>query len=168
MAARRLLIVMLILLGVSSLAGVLLQEDSLRQETTASTTTEQTETTPTGTAKAGERLSSVIVAKPKLVARIPVEVGDQLSLVVCSNRPDQVEIPALGLIGAVLPAAPARFELIAEARGSYGVRLVEADRLIARIEVTPATGTAGSGGAKVRLSREQKRCGALAGGPPVG
>jgi hypothetical protein len=164
MAARRLLIVMLILLGLSTLAAALVPPQSLREGTTATTTTEGTETQPTETAPAGQLLNSVVVVKAKLVETISVGVGDQVSLLVCSQRPDQVEIPALGLIQPVSPQAPARFDLIFDSRDTYGVRLVDADRVVARIEVSPAAPGAGSGPEGRRLSREQRRCAALAGG----
>lgn len=164
MAARRLLIVMLILLGLSTLAAALVPPQSLRDGTTASTTTERTETQPTETASKGRLLNAVVVVKPKGITLISVGVGDQLSLLVCSRRPEQVEIPALGLIQAVSPRAPARFDLVFDSRDTYGVRLVGGERVIAQIEVAPAAADGGSKTQRRKLSREQRRCAALAGG----
>jgi hypothetical protein len=65
-----------------------------------------------------------------------MEVGEQLTLIVRSERADQLEIPGLGLLEPVAPNAPARFDILAEAPGNYGMRLVEADRVVARIEVS--------------------------------
>ena len=67
---------------------------------------------------------------------VPVTQGQQLTLLVKSPRKtDLVEIPALGLIDSVTPDKPAIFDLFADRVGDYGVRLVEGDRLIGRVEV---------------------------------
>jgi hypothetical protein len=137
MAARRLLIVMLLLLVLSTLAGVALGPPERAREETGTTETEET-TTPTDTVPRGELLEATIVVRAEKLPVIPVEVGDQLSLLVRSKRADQVAIPRLGLIEAVDPFSPARFDILAEEPGSYRIRLVEADRVVARIEVSEA------------------------------
>jgi hypothetical protein len=135
MAARRLLIVMLLLLGLSTLVGGLISQDALREGAMGTTETEQTESVPVDTVPAGKDLEATMRADSGRVQVVRLVAGDQLSLKVTSGRFDQVEIPGLGLLGAVGPSAPAHFELLAEAAESYGVRLVQADRLIGRIEV---------------------------------
>lgn len=135
MAARRLLIVMLLLLGLSTLAAALVPQDALREGTTDTTDTEETESVPVDTVPAGKDLEATIRADPARIQVIRLVAGDQLSLTITSARFDQVEIPGLGLVRAVGPSAPAQFELLAETPESYGVRLVEANRLIGRIEV---------------------------------
>ncbi|MGH2955437.1 MAG: hypothetical protein ACRDL6_00380 [Solirubrobacterales bacterium] len=144
MAARRLLIVMLILLGLSTLAAALVPRESLRDGTTE-TTTEPTESTEPEVVPAGKALRTTIRADRRRIQVIPLLAGDQLSLTVTSKRSDQVEIPGLGLVQAVGPAAPARFELLAREQQTYGVRLVDARRLIARIEVRERGGGAAKG-----------------------
>lgn len=135
MAARRLLIVMLILLGISTLAAALVPPQSARDESSGSTATAQTETTPTDKLPNGKALSATIAVGGDQIPVVPVKLGDQLTLTVKSDRADLLEIPALGLVEAVAPGSPARFEVLAEERGSYGIRFVEADRVVARIEV---------------------------------
>ena len=97
MAARRLLIVMLVLLGLSTLAAALVPQHPLRGGTTASTTTTQPTTTTAGP-PAGRSLSVKILVGAK---KVPVggrpalqaaqttvralHVGDQLSLKVFSK-----------------------------------------------------------------------------------
>jgi len=139
MAARRLVIVMLILLGVSTIVGLLIPGQRLGDETgTEPTTTIETEPDPEAIeAGSGVRLVFEVSVNRKRLVVVPVARGDQLSLVVRSRRFDQVEIPAFGLIEPVGPGIPARFDLLAREVGTYGVRLVGADRLAARIEVTP-------------------------------
>lgn len=69
---------------------------------------------------------------------VTVDLGEQLGLTVRSpSATDLVEIPALGLIDSADPFKPANFDLLADRKGNFGIRLVEADRLIGRIEVRP-------------------------------
>lgn len=142
MAARRLLIVMLVLLGLSTLAAAMVGTRPIGERGTGSTIASETETeapAPPDTVPAGRELPPVAIEVGGKVVAVPMRVGDQLALAVRSKGADQVEIPALGLLEPVAPAAPARFDLLAEAPGSYGVRLVAADRLVARIEVAEAS-----------------------------
>jgi hypothetical protein len=138
MAARRLLIIMLVLLGISTLAAALVDTRSFREDGTGSTIASETEPTlPEDTVPEGRELKPiVIVVSPEKVTVVPVKLGDQLPLLVRARKADLVEIPALGLLEPVAPNAPARFDVLATATGGYGVRLVNADRIVARIEVT--------------------------------
>jgi hypothetical protein len=143
MAARRLLIVMLVLLGVATLLAALVGDRTLREEGTSSTiasetTQTETETVPTDTIPAGVLRTEAIEVgrgKPEVVR---MEVGEQLELIVSAEKADQLEIPALGLLQPVLPDAPARFDILGTAVENYGMRLVRADRVVARIEVSKA------------------------------
>jgi hypothetical protein len=154
MAARRLLIVMLVLLGVSTLAAALIPQGSLRDATTTETTTSdrnQTATTP-GPPSSGRRVPPVditvggpkipVVACPEPAERRkpcePIRVGDTLLLRVYSTETAEVEIPAFGLIGVASPTAPARFELLFRSAASYGVRFTSSGKIAARIAVLPA------------------------------
>ena len=148
MAARRLLIVMLILLGLSTLAAALVDTDAVRNDGTASTVSGESATaTRTGGTEpaaggeeeaakpAGKRLGLAIDIGPRIKV-IPVEVGDQLTLRVRWDRSGLVEVAALGLLEPVAPGAPARFDLLAREPANYGVRLLDPERLVARIEVS--------------------------------
>lgn len=137
MAARRLLIIMLVLLGISTLAAALVGNRPLRGEGTGSTIASETEpTVPPDTVPEGEPLGISVIVGGAKVKVIPMKVGDQLALILRSRKTDLLEIPALGLLEPVAPNAPARFDVFAQEAGSYGVRLVNADRVVARIEVT--------------------------------
>ncbi|MBM3667588.1 MAG: hypothetical protein FJW90_08960 [Actinobacteria bacterium] len=150
MAARRLLVIMLVLLGISTVAAALVGNRPLNEGRTGTIGSETTGTAPAATAPAdappaaaaeaaaprGKRVGVEISAKGDEVKVIPVRLGDQLALTVSSPKADQVELPALGLLEPVVPGAPASFDVLARRRGDYGVRLVFADRLVARIEVT--------------------------------
>jgi hypothetical protein len=136
MAARRLLIVMLVLLGISILGGTLLPAQRARDRTATTETTEE-EPTVRDTIPRGDLLQKKIRVPAKTQLAIPIELGDQLLLAVASKRHDEVEIPKLGLVDAVNPFAPARFDILAIEEGSYPIRLVVADRTVGRIVVRP-------------------------------
>jgi hypothetical protein len=155
MAARRLIIVMVILLGVSvALAALVPQrdtgEDTVGSTETATGTSDQAGPAAGATTDAqpdaarlpeeerGPQTARIVIDAAKFPV-VPIELGEQLSLVVASKKiADQVEIPALGLIESVAPGSPARFELLPVQPGNLGVRLVGAERLVARIEVSAA------------------------------
>ena len=133
MAARRLILVMLVLLVLSSILAALVpvERDQPEDDTTSSTTT-TTEPLPTG-----ELVRRTIAADDPTPERIELGLGDQLELTVTSSkRADQVEIPFFGELEDVDPNFQARFDLLALEPGKFAVRLVEANRVIARIEVT--------------------------------
>jgi hypothetical protein len=139
MAARRLLIIMLVLLGISTLAAAMIDTSSFRDEGTSSTVTSETTeaSVPQDTVPEGRELKPVVIKVFRApVTVVPVKLGDQLPLIVRSRKPDLVEIPALGLLEPVNSQAPARFDIFADAVADYGVRLLNADRVVGRIEVT--------------------------------
>jgi hypothetical protein len=151
MAARRLLIVMLILLGLSTLAAALVPQHSLRDGTTGSTTTTQPQTTTTPGPPPGRSLSVEIAVggdkvpvvanpicnKPKPACE-PLHVGDQLSLQVLSKTQSQLEIPTFGLIAVASPNSPALFELLPQQPGKIGVLFASTRKVAARIVVLSA------------------------------
>ena len=152
MAARRLLIVMLVLLGLSTLAAALVPQHSLRDGTTASTTTTQpTESTTTPELPPGRSLSVNILVGGKKVPVVanpickqrkprcePLHVGDQLSLEVLSRSQAELEIPAFGLIGVASDNSPALFQLLPREPGTIGVLFTSPREVAARIQVLSA------------------------------
>ena len=137
MAARRLLIVMLVLLFVSTLAAALVPPRE-RDEQTGSGTAAAPESQPATTPEepGGRALAATVDADSKRVDVVPLRVGDRLSLQIRYGKPDQVEIPAFGLISAVDPDAPALFDILAEQPGRFRVRLLRGRRAAAVIEVS--------------------------------
>jgi hypothetical protein len=153
MAARRLLIILLILLGISTLAAALVPPRSLRDSTTGETTTQRTETAtvpaapPTGkhfavNIEVGVNRFPVVVAcspeKRRKGRCEPIRVGDRMTLSAYSRKPAELEIPSFGLIGFAGPTAPAIFELLFDAAADYGVRNTATGKVMARIQVLPA------------------------------
>jgi hypothetical protein len=150
MAARRLLIVMLVLLGLSTLAAALIPPQALREDTTTGSTTEETETTPTDTVPSRKALPEPIVITvggktvpviscPASLRRAdrckPLRLGDQFTLKITSKEADQVEMPRFGLIDTVEPNKPARFEILATSAGNYKIRFVSTGQIAARVVV---------------------------------
>lgn len=119
MAARRLLIVLLVLLGVSTLAAALVPQRAIRNGT--GTTTTQPSTTTTATNPAFRRPTKIIVGGKKFPVVAPVSVGAQLTLLVRSRFPAEITIPEFGLVGFATPDTPARFELLLDTPGPIGV-----------------------------------------------
>lgn len=142
MAARRLLIVMLVLLGISTLAAALVPPRAFRDQTgSTATETEATETAPaTGAPQAGQGGQAVqvrIFVGGRTTPVVPLALGDQLSLTVCTRETtDLLEIPLIGRVEPVRPGVPTYFNLLPRQKGSYALRFVEKDSVAARIEVS--------------------------------
>jgi hypothetical protein len=147
MAARRLLIVMLVLLGISTLAAALVPQSTLNDDKSTSTgTTTQTTTATTAEPPAGRSLTAtitvnqkkppVVVACPKAKPNCdPLHVGDQLTLLVYSARAAQLEIPKFGQFQFASPEAPAQFELLPTTPDQIGILFASTDRVAARVQV---------------------------------
>src|SRR5215204_5445779 len=136
MAARRLLIVMLVLLGLSTLAAALIPQSGLREgETTESTTQATTTTTEAGPAPAYVPPTKITVGGKKFPVVSPVHVGDQFTLLVRSRVPAGIEIPEFGQLAFAAPDAPARFELLASTPGTFGILFASTGKVAAQIRV---------------------------------
>jgi hypothetical protein len=132
-AARRLILAMLVLLVLSSIAAALIpvNRDRLRDSTMPASTT---------AAAGGEgRLVTrrVSVAAPHRPT-IRLRVGDELRLTVTSPVPNQIEIPAFGELEDVDPNLAATFDLLTFDPGKFAIRIVDPPGLVATIDVAPA------------------------------
>jgi hypothetical protein len=137
MAARRLLIVMLVLLGLSTLAAALVPQHSLRDGNTSSTTTTKPATTTTKEKPPPGYVqpTRITVGGKTFPVVAPVEVGQQLVLLVASRVPTQLEIQEFGQIGYAVPNAPARFELLPTTPGTFGIQFQPSGKVAAQIRV---------------------------------
>jgi hypothetical protein len=136
MAARRLLIVMLVLLGISTLAAALVPQHALRSPNSRTATTTTTPATTTAPPHLPTRYKLVVPGK-KGFPVIPVHVDDQFTVLARSRFPTQLAIPTFGLVGFAAPNAPAIFELLAESPGRFGVVLQPSGKVVARICAFP-------------------------------
>ena len=169
MAARRLLIVMLVLLGLSTLAAALVPQHALRDGTTGRTiTTQPTTTTPEP--PPGRSLSVEILVGGKKVPVVanpickalkprcePLHVGDALSLQVLSRGQAELEIPSFGLIGVASDNSPAFFQLLPREPGTIGVLFTTPRRVAARIQVLSAKAAARSIKKQEKKSKAKSR-----------
>jgi hypothetical protein len=154
MAARRLLIVMLVLLGLSTLAAALVPQHSLRGGTTSATTTTQpatTTTTPAVPPPGYVRPTKITVGGRQFPVVSPVKVGEQLVLLVAARFPTQLEIREFGQVGFAAPDAPARFELLPTTPGTFGIQFQPSGKVAAQIRVVAP------GHGKKQKAREKKR-----------
>ena len=150
MAARRLLIIMLVLLGLSTLAAALVPQRTLNEGTTTGTTTQPTSTTRTAPAPDAAPLVAQITVGGKKFPVVPVKVGDQLTLLVLSRRPREIAIPEFGLVGFATAATPARFELLTETSGAFGLVYTATGKAVGRIEVSEPSAKKKRGKARSR------------------
>ena len=154
MAARRLLIVLLVLLGLSTLAAALVPQRTLNEgSTTGTTTTQATTTTPN---PAFLRPTKITVGGKKFPVVSPIHVGDQLRLLVRSRFPAEIEIPEFGLLGFASPDAPARFELLPDTPGRFGILFADSGKPAGQIEVVAPAGT-GQGAKKAKKAKQGKK-----------
>jgi hypothetical protein len=145
MAARRLVILMLILLGISTLAAALVPrpdeggEDEAATEGTVGAGTGAMETGPAPNAAPARRDGKLLRARIEIgedeIPVVPIRVGDNLSLEIRSKRAGLLEIPALGRVEAVSPGTAAFFDVRGREPASYGIRFLGSNRVVARIEV---------------------------------
>ena len=158
MAARRLLIVLLVLLGLSTLAAALVPQRTLNEGgTTGTTTTQPTTTAPSATPNpAFLRPTKITVGGKKFPVVSPIHVGDQLRLLVRSRFPAEIEIPEFGLLGFASPDAPARFELLPDTPGTFGILFADSGKPAGQIEVVPPAGT-GKGAKKGENGKKGER-----------
>jgi hypothetical protein len=128
MLARRLLILLAVLMGLTALASGL----APRQPVTRTAP----QPSPTGVVSTPEPpVEATLDAAMGAPQRIVVREGRTLILQVGSDEPDSVTIEGLGRIEVVDPDSPARFELLAEPAGSYAIELVDARRTIGMLEI---------------------------------
>ncbi len=133
MAARRLLILLLVLFGVSTLAAALIPVPPPAERTTSSVG-------ETETPSRSRILERTVDAETRRPSVIRLGTHDFLELVIRARRVGQVEIPRLGVLEDVGPHDPAMLELAPPQAGSYAIRLADAGRLIGTLEVGSASG----------------------------
>ncbi len=144
MAARRLVVVMLVLLAISTLATVLLPRPDHRV-TPATTTTREP---PVDVSPPRAATGLLLVARMQISGGQPktvrIERGDELRLEVEAPFGADVEIPGFGLTEPVTPFAAASFDLLATATGRFPVRIVDPQRLVGQVLVgRPDSGRCG-------------------------
>jgi hypothetical protein len=159
MAARRLLIIMLVLLGLSTLAAALVPQRTLNEETTTGTNTRTAPTTPTTPPPETVPPEVEITVGPKKFPLVRAEVDDQFTLLVFSRHPREIAIPEFGLIGFATAETPARFELLTETPGTFGIVFTASGKAVGRIEVSEPSAKKKGGKKGERKARSRARAG---------
>jgi hypothetical protein len=130
--ARRLLVLVVVLMGLTLVAALLapppqapVVNSTGGAEAPADGSTDAVEVT----VDAGEGERDAEVAE-----------GDVVHLTVRSDELDSVELRGLDLIRTVAPDTPAEFDLLADVPGDYEIVLNEAEETIGTLRVTPQEG----------------------------
>ena len=131
MAARRLILLMLVLLFLSSLTAALVPVRDPGSTSTSSTTTTKSAKAALPTDGALVRRTVAAGGKPETVR---LRVGDHLQLTVTGRRPATLELPGFGLDSNVDPR-PATFDLLAWQPGCFPLLALDARKPVARIDV---------------------------------
>jgi hypothetical protein len=145
MAARRLIIVLLVLFAFSIAAAMIAPErrggliggsSSSSDSTTTTTSTTSTEaTTTTAELPDGRAIRERIDASTGDPETVKAVVGDQLELVVASERARAIEIPAFGVTETAAPDAPAGFNLLLRESGRLAILDADSGELLGRLDV---------------------------------
>lgn len=140
MLGRRLLVLFAVLLGLTALVTSLAPRPTATRPGVAQVKPSPTVTpVPTGPATTSRRIVKSISADPGSPrTKIHARVGDVLALTVRGDVLDGVEIEDAGKLEPIEPGSPARFEVLLERPGELRVDLVDAERLIGLVEVSPA------------------------------
>ena len=140
MLGRRLLLLFAVLLGLTALVTSLAPRPTVTRPGVAQVAPSPTATpAPTRPATTSRRIVKSISADPGSArAKIHARVGDVLELTVRGDVLDGVEIEDAGKLEPIEPGSPARFEVLLDRQGELRVDLVDAERLIGLVEVSPA------------------------------
>jgi len=145
MAARRLIIVLLVLFAFSIAAAMIAPDrrggliggsSSSSESTTTTTSTTSTEATTNAAAlPSGVAIRERIDASARDPETVKAVVGDQLELVVASERARAIEIPAFGVTEAAAPDAAANFNLLLRESGRLAILDADSGELLGRLDV---------------------------------
>jgi hypothetical protein len=124
---RRVLVVVILVMGLTAIAASLNAPDRRVRPGTAPAPTAP----PAG---ASHTVEQTLDADAE-AATVQARVGDLVQLRVIARAPDSVLFA--GQTEVVDPDSPARFELYADTPGEYPVRLVDAARLVGTVLVRP-------------------------------
>lgn len=139
MAARRLIVVLVVLFGISIAAAAI----APRPETSTPAedeTSPSTSSAPAGPLQGGGIVAETIGASSEEPETVRVAVGDQLALTVASEAFLEVEIADLGLLESATPGAPARFDLLLRDPGDLEITDGEDGEIVGRLLIERRTG----------------------------
>jgi hypothetical protein len=126
MLARRLLIALAVLLLLTAVAASVAPRETGSRDDAA--------VTPAAPAKPAVKPVQETLDASAEGQRVLARVGQTVTIVVRSDTLDTVSLAELGA-ETTEPDSPARFELLADAPGSYPIELLQADRRIGVLEI---------------------------------
>ena len=126
MLARRLLIVLAVLIGLTALASGVAPRQAVRDDAVSTPAPEAARPIP----QPVERTLQASETGQRVLAR----VGQNVVIKVEASGLDTVRLAEYGN-ETVEPASPARFELLADVPGRYAIELIEAERRIGTLEI---------------------------------
>ena len=142
MAARRLIIVLLVLFGISVAAAAIAPDrkggllGSSGSDSTSTSTSSTTSDSSAPTAPAGATLTAGIDAGSARPETVEGFVGDQLELAVTSRENGRViEIGEYGVTEFAAPNAPAEFDLLLRDPGRFPITDGDSGRIVGRLVV---------------------------------
>ena len=137
MLARRLLLLIAVLLVVGAFASAIAPRDTTSGD--RATTTPTTVTPPTGGALpqqgAGTTVTAVLPGRPEGATKRACAVGDLIDLTVKAPAPDSVTIAGYDEVQPADPENPAHFSFFADEPGTFDVTLQDAGTLVGRLEI---------------------------------
>lgn len=141
MRSRRLLLVVVVLMGLTALAASVAPRDGVLRQPPRPTPT-PTPAAPAAPAPGAEprgRIAPVektITVDPGARApRIVAEVGALVTIIVEGDAIDAVNVADLTDHAVIAPESPARIELLADRPGMYPITLIDAERTIGQLDV---------------------------------
>lgn len=142
MAARRLIVVLVVLLAISTAVAIIAPQPAQREAPRTSAEVEQPLPEDAGwhEPNLSSRLHTVVDDEDGKPKRIAALVGDQLRLDVEGDAGRVISIPDLGLTATQSRTAPASFDILLTRAGNFPVFDAGNGEQLARIEVR---GTAG-------------------------
>jgi hypothetical protein len=132
MVARRLLVFVAVLMGLTALAAGLATPPGPRIPSRQ----QPILGTPIRAASPTVELS-LDLAEPRTVT---VAEGENVELTVHGDELDAVELVGLDLLEPIAPDTPAVFNVLADRPGNYPVRIVSSGRVVGRLRVSPRAG----------------------------
>lgn len=137
MAARRLIAIMIVLLITSSLAAALAPSPESESSEDSPAEAPAVSEAPRND---GRALRATIEVGGKRRPTVRARVGDQLQLRIAAKRALTIEL--LGETDTLTPTAPARLDLLLEARGEFPIVDLRSRRLLGTVVVARAASSA--------------------------
>jgi hypothetical protein len=140
MLGRRLLVLVVVLMGLTALAASLAPPPERPHGTRATPTATPAPSASAAPAPAPQQEGTVTARLSAARGAVPRDVtaalGDIVQLVVSGDVVDTVSIPGEAVLEPIDPDSPARVELYADTAGSYPIRLLDTGRRIGTLRIS--------------------------------